>query len=380
MINDKILSIVDLNSKQLAEIANSVTSLEVSYTMDFASEISFSVLDPDFKMLKNNYFQIRRQVNYRNTLFEISAVDVDRSEGGSPLIKISARTAVLQQMKRDKQPETFANVSATQYADIVASRFNLKLFAESTVKRQSIIKAKNANSDESTWTVLKRLADDLQFVCFESSGTLFFCSQQFLLGKIGVDPVPPTLVSTTKFEYPGVPVKRPDRNDSVKTVQQRLLDLGYKFAGGADGFFGPVTEGIVKQYQRENGLVQDGIVGPATWSKLFTSDPTGASTQGTKYIPFEWPKTEKGNRFILLDQPKFRRSDDDPLQGDGSLTVDRKNGTQLRPGQTVGIKGVPTFEGLYLITECRFSEASPDPVGISFRTPEKPDPEKLKAR
>lgn len=35
-----------------------------------------------------------------------------------------------------------------------------------------------------------------------------------------------------------------------------------------DGSFGTITETAVKSFQRSNGLVADGSVGPATWSKL----------------------------------------------------------------------------------------------------------------
>jgi N-acetylmuramoyl-L-alanine amidase len=37
----------------------------------------------------------------------------------------------------------------------------------------------------------------------------------------------------------------------------------------ADGSFGKLTEKAVRQYQQENGLTVDGIVGPVTWKKLF---------------------------------------------------------------------------------------------------------------
>ena len=36
-----------------------------------------------------------------------------------------------------------------------------------------------------------------------------------------------------------------------------------------DGAFGPMTEGVVKQFQRLSGLPADGLVGPATWDTLY---------------------------------------------------------------------------------------------------------------
>ena len=40
-----------------------------------------------------------------------------------------------------------------------------------------------------------------------------------------------------------------------------------------DGIFGPLTEAAVIAFQREHGLVPDGIVGPITWNALFARPP-----------------------------------------------------------------------------------------------------------
>lgn len=57
------------------------------------------------------------------------------------------------------------------------------------------------------------------------------------------------------------------RGSDVSTVQRRLKNWGY-YDGPITGYFGPKTSSAVKFFQRKNGLRQDGLVGPNTWSAL----------------------------------------------------------------------------------------------------------------
>ena len=56
------------------------------------------------------------------------------------------------------------------------------------------------------------------------------------------------------------------RGESVKKLQEILTKLGYQLL--PDGKFGNVTEAAIKDFQANNGLVADGIVGPLTLKKL----------------------------------------------------------------------------------------------------------------
>ena len=69
------------------------------------------------------------------------------------------------------------------------------------------------------------------------------------------------------------------RGDEVKTIQTKLIRWGY-MKGKADGIFGAITLEGVKYFQRKNGLVVDGIVGPATLKALgmFSSNSSSSST------------------------------------------------------------------------------------------------------
>lgn len=50
----------------------------------------------------------------------------------------------------------------------------------------------------------------------------------------------------------------------VASMQQPLKNAGY-YAGAIDGVFGPDTEGAVRSYQSDHGVIADGIVGDETW-------------------------------------------------------------------------------------------------------------------
>jgi len=62
-------------------------------------------------------------------------------------------------------------------------------------------------------------------------------------------------------------VKRGQKGDAVKEVQEMLIAQGY-LDGSADGAFGPKTEAAVLAFQQEKGLDATGIVGEATYNAL----------------------------------------------------------------------------------------------------------------
>lgn len=64
-------------------------------------------------------------------------------------------------------------------------------------------------------------------------------------------------------------LKKGCKGDAVKAMQILLAGNGFKCGdSGADGDFGPDTDGALKNFQDKKNLEADGICGPATWAVL----------------------------------------------------------------------------------------------------------------
>lgn len=275
MLADELM-IGDLSTFAGTNVRAAVTSLKFSWTIDAVSQLNVELLDPGLRMLDNNYFLLRRDVIYRGQQFEIARVGVGPGEAGSPKITLECRSKPSQLMKRDKNPEAYSGISATDYARIVAGRFGLAFVGQQTAKQRIIAKSSSEKADESVWTVLKRSADDAQFVVFEVNNTLYFGSEEWLLGKWG------------------------------------NVDLTYGF--GAD-----------------------------------RNDP-----------------------FSLYQIPACGRSDDDATAASFKAVVERAGGESLRPGMTVNLQGITSFNGQYLVVDVEYEVGNRNPVSVSGRTPRKP--------
>ena len=92
---------------------------------------------------------------------------------------------------------------------------------------------------------------------------------------------------TVKYlETPNVATPKPPAEkatpivESVRAAQQRLVELGYLLPSNVDGQKGPTTETAVLAFQKWEGLVRDGQLGPATVKRLQTASRPTPRTRG----------------------------------------------------------------------------------------------------
>lgn len=64
---------------------------------------------------------------------------------------------------------------------------------------------------------------------------------------------------------------------AVETAQELLNKLGYDLQ--VDGKFGQLTRAAVRDFQRQNGLTADGVIGDKTWRKLLDTETAALASQ-----------------------------------------------------------------------------------------------------
>ena len=84
-------------------------------------------------------------------------------------------------------------------------------------------------------------------------------------------------VSASSEEYTYTTLRYGDSGTEVSAMQKRLIELGY-LSGEADGNYGLQTKAAVLAFQRENGLVRDGIAGNNTQAAMYASSATVMDT------------------------------------------------------------------------------------------------------
>lgn len=77
----------------------------------------------------------------------------------------------------------------------------------------------------------------------------------------------PTIAPTPT---PDPTLKQGDENERVQKLQKRLVELNYLDLDESTQYYGPATEYGVELFQRQQGLAQDGIAGPATLDLIYS--------------------------------------------------------------------------------------------------------------
>lgn len=321
----------NVNSTFITTLYNNILSVNVNYSLSAATAVTFEVIDPGLQMTLNNYFQIGQTIIYRshNTDIDFNAdaiavgtdgylgyfmeiADVTISQAqGNSPIVRVQCYTKAIQQMKRDRKPGVVKGSGSEFVVNAANKYGLQCVAQKTSQSVNITQASGEDVADSLWDVLTRLAGETKD-SNKNPYIIFECDGVLYFGS-----------------------------------QQWLM---YKW--GVDKYTHKRWNKKLEQYQNVERRV------------TYLHFPPRIKDDGS-------PDT----RFILHQLPQMHKSENDPLEGDGSCIVDRRNGVRLRPGMTVNVGQIPWFTDDFLITSVDFAEMSPEPVGVSFATP--PRQEKL---
>ena len=139
-------------------------------------------------------------------------------------------------------------------------------------------------------------------------------------------------------------IKKGAIGEAVLAWQKFLIEKGFDI-GALDGIFGSKVEAATKQWQQDNGLTADGIVGKASYEK--------AATQGFKYNEEgDWYPPRPDFESPTLDQVigmfgmfSYKKKDNDDIEILGDWVS--KNIVKVKIPQLIGVYGAPKTGEIY---------------------------------
>lgn len=132
--------------------------------------------------------------------------------------------------------------------------------------------------EDDNGTVIIGDGGEVRFIDPDGVITDLFTIEETPLPDAAETPVPApyeTVAPVEGFAFRRI-LRYGDSGDSVRALQQRLLDLGYYEARVSGGYY-KITRTAVRKFQQYNGLAVDGVAGRETQELLFSSAAVPAS-------------------------------------------------------------------------------------------------------
>ena len=152
--------------------------------------------------------------------------------------------------------------------------------------------------------------------------------------------------------------------NTVKSLQQALIDAGITVRGGADGIFGPATANAVKDFQKSQGLEATGVVNAKTAEALANpKKPTTSAPAAGGFAAYG----EKGARVIALQSALVK----------AGITVRGGVDGDFGGGTSAAVMDFQRANGLSVTG--KVSDATGEKLGLERMTePTAPDPSTVK--
>jgi hypothetical protein len=313
-----ISGLPNFKNSGLFDISQYVTAVSVNYTMSMSSEIAFDVVDPGLNMSLRNYFVLGRDVIYETQT--LGRIDSYKGE-----------------LRRVSQLFEIASVNVTQGIGGSAT-YSIKCWTKAI---QQMKRDKKPGTIKGTGTSFVKEA--------ARKYGLQFYGEEISKKK-----------TTTKASGPKQAV-------SLWNVLETMARDAEFVLFEVDGVLVFASEKFLfKKWGTNLKYSEKTTTNPKTKEKKIKKI-------ANRFIPLQFPNdgpqyVGTPGYFYLTEHPSITKSANDPYAADGSCSVERNNGTQIRPGMTAYVGTIPNMSGYCIIESVSFNEMVSNPVSVSFRT------------
>lgn len=138
------------------------------------------------------------------------------------------------------------------------------------------------------------------------------------------------IILISLIQASAVSYKWGSRGAGVSQIQTKLKNWGY-YDGSVDGIYGSRTVSAVKYFQRKNGLVIDGIAGPATLAKMGISSASSGQSNDVNLLARLISAEARGEPYVgqvavgavvlnRIDHPSFPNTLSGVIYQNGAFT------------------------------------------------------------
>jgi len=170
-----------------------------------------------------------------------------------------------------------------------------------------------------------------------------------------------TMKKLTEKPRPTGTFRNGDEGEDVRNLQKLLKDKGY-YSGPLNGKFGPLTQEAVLNFQRANGLEEDGVAGKATMDLLKAPAKKAEKSESAAKSGSDSQKTQT-QKAQTQTQPA--KSQPKQIAPNGVELAEWKEVTNiLKPGLTAQVYDVRTGVSYYIQSFSNGLHADVEPVTV----------------
>lgn len=181
------------------DIAELVTDAKVSYSADQVTQLTVELENPGWGVMHRGVLTSKAAMDYQHLKLKVASLRIHGGASGMGGVTVEARSEAVQALKERRGPLVMSNASPTDFVAAECRAVGLtNVVAEDTAKRPQVARdvpdpqsaGGGAGAEApSSWTTIRRLAEEVGFLVFEWEDVVVFARPSWLVGTQRLGPI-----------------------------------------------------------------------------------------------------------------------------------------------------------------------------------------------